>query len=61
MKKHYVLINEFSRFIYDHSLHRGTKQFCRYCLYAFITEEILKRHTKDYFKINSNNYDALIR
>ena len=34
------------------SLHRGRKSFCRYCLHAFITEEILKRHIKDCFKIN---------
>ena len=27
--------------------------FCRYCLHAFITEEILKRHIKDCFKINA--------
>ena len=36
----------------DHSLHRGRKHFCCYCLHAFITEEILKRHIKDCFKIN---------
>ena len=47
-KKHYVLINDFYRFIYDHSL----KHFCRYCLHAFIREEILKHHIKDGFKIN---------
>ena len=34
------------------SLHRGRKSFCRYCLHAFITEEILKRHIKDCFKSN---------
>ena len=28
------------------------KSFCRYCLHAFITEEIVKRHIKDCFKIN---------
>ena len=28
------------------------KIFCRYCLHAFITEEILKRRIKDCFKIN---------
>ena len=39
--------------MYDHSLHRGRKHFCRYCLHAFITKEILKRHIKDCFKINS--------
>ena len=38
--------------MYDHSLHRGRKHFCRYCLYAFITEEVLKHHIKDFFQIN---------
>ena len=47
-----VLINDFNRFMYNHSLYRGRKIFCRYCLHAFITGEILKRHIKNYFKIN---------
>ena len=38
--------------MYEHSLHRGRKHFCRYCLHDLITEEILKRHIKDCFKIN---------
>ena len=38
--------------MYDHSLHRGRKHFCRHCLEAFSTEEILKSHIKDCFKIN---------
>ena len=38
--------------MYDHSLHLERKHFCRYCLHAFITGEILKRHIKDCFKIN---------
>ena len=50
-KKH-ILINDFNRFMYDHSLHRGRKHFCRYCLHAFVTEEILKCHIKDCFKMN---------
>ena len=50
-KIHYVLIN-FNTFMYDHTLHRGRKHFCRYCLHAFSTEEILKSHIKDCFKIN---------
>ena len=28
-KKHYVLINDFNRFMYDHSLHLGRKHFSR--------------------------------
>ena len=38
--------------MYDHSLHCNGKHFCSYCLHAFITEETLKRHIKDCFKIN---------
>ena len=29
------------------------KTFCRYCLQAFSTKEILECHINDYFKINS--------
>ena len=53
-KKH-VLINDFNRFIYDYSLHRERKHLCRYYLYAFITEKVLKRHIKDSFKINGRH------
>ena len=38
--------------MFDHSLHRGRKHFCCYCLHAFITKEIFERHIKDCFKIN---------
>ena len=48
-----MLIIDFNRFMYYHSLHQGRKHFCRYCLYPFITEEISKHHIKDCFKVNS--------
>ena len=38
--------------MYGHTLYRGRKYFCRYDLQAFSTEEILKCHIKDCFKIN---------
>ena len=38
--------------MYYHLLHRERKHICRYCLHVFITEDILKRHIKDCFKIN---------
>ena len=47
-KKHYVLIKDFNAFMYNHTLHRDRKHFCRYCLQAFRTAEKLK----DCFKIN---------
>ena len=36
----------------NHTLHRGRKHFCHYCLHAFSREEILKCHIQDCFKIN---------
>ena len=51
-KRHYILIKDFNTFRYDHTLHRGKKHFCRYCLQAFSTEEILICYIKDLFKIN---------
>ena len=45
-------MKDFNTFIYDHTLHRGRKYFCRHCLQGFSTEEILKRQIKDCFKIN---------
>ena len=38
--------------MYDHTLHCGRKHFCHYCLQAFSTEELLKNHIKNCFKIN---------
>ena len=51
-KKHYVLIKDFNTFMHDDTVHRGSKHFCCYCLQAFSSEEILKSHIKDCFKIN---------
>ena len=37
-KRHYVLFKDFNIFMYDHTLHRGRKHFCCYCLQAFSLE-----------------------
>ena len=50
-KKHYVFIKDFNTFMYDHTLHRGRKHFCCYCLQAFRTAEKVKVDIEDYFKI----------
>ena len=52
-KKHYAIIIDYRTFMYDHTLHREKNHFCRYCLQAFSTEEILKSHINDCSKINS--------
>ena len=51
-KKHYVLIKDFNTFMYDYALYLGKKHFCRYCLQASITADVLKCHIKNYYKIN---------
>ena len=38
--------------MYNHTLHHEKIHFCRYCLHAFSTQEILKRYFKGCFKIN---------
>ena len=38
--------------MYNYTLHHRRKSFCCYCLQAFSTEEVLKHHFKDCFKIN---------
>ena len=38
--------------MYDHTLHRGRKHFCRYCLQAFITAEKFKCNFSDCFEVN---------
>ena len=38
--------------MYDCTLHRGRKHFCRYCLQAFRIAKTMKCCMKDCFKIN---------
>ena len=38
--------------MHDDSLHCGRKHFSHYCLHAFTTGQISKRHIKYCFKIN---------
>ena len=38
--------------MYNHTLHHRKKHFYCYCLQAFSTEEILKCHVEDCFKID---------
>ena len=53
-KRQYVLIKDFSTFLYDHTPNLGRRHFCRCCLQAFSTEEILKDHVKECFKLKAN-------
>ena len=47
--------------MYDHTLHRGRKHFCRYCLQAFSTAEILKSNYSNCFKINGKQLIKMLK
>ena len=38
---HYVLVKDFSTFMYDHTLHHGRKHFSCYCLKALSSKNCL--------------------
>ena len=51
-KKHYVLIKDFNRFMYNQSKHKERKHFCMYCLQCFKSESILTKHVDNCLIIN---------
>ena len=50
--KHYVLIKDFNKFMYNQTKHRERKIFCMYCLQCFSSENILKDHRENCISIN---------
>jgi len=50
--KHYVLIKDFNRFMFNQTKHKNSKHFCMYCLQHFSSEEILNEHKNDCIAIN---------
>ena len=44
IKDHYVLINNFNRFMYNYSKHKEKKHFCMYCPQCFCSGNILEKH-----------------
>ena len=51
-KKHYVLIKDFGKFMYNQSKHKERKHFFMYCLQCFSSEGILVKHTNNCLMIN---------
>ena len=50
--KHYCLIKDFNRFMYNYSNHKEKKHFCMHCLQCFSSEEILSSHKEICIEIN---------
>ena len=53
-KKHYVLIKDFSAFMYNQSKHKEKKHFCIYCLQCFSSERVLIKHANNCLTINGS-------
>ena len=50
--KHYVLIKDFNKFMYNQTKHKERKYFCMYCLQCFSSEDVLTKHKEICITIN---------
>ena len=50
--KHYVLIKNFNRFMYNQTKHKERKHFCMCCLQCFSSERVLNDHKDNCILIN---------
>ena len=50
--KHYVLIEDFNRFMYNQTKHKESKHFCMHCLQCFSSERVLSDHKDNCIIVN---------
>ena len=50
--KHYVLIKDFNKFMYNQTKHKERKHFCIYCLQCFSSERVLNDHKENCIQLN---------
>ena len=50
--KHYVLIKEFNKFMYNQTKHHDRKHFCMHCLQCFSSERVLNDHNGNCIQVN---------
>ena len=50
--KHYVLIEDFNRFMYNQTKHKERKHFCMDCLQCFSFERVLNDHRDNCIQVN---------
>ena len=50
--KHYVLIKDFNKFMFNQTKHEHRKYFCMYCLQCFSREDVLTEHKNNCLSIN---------
>ena len=50
--KHYVLIKDFNKFMYNQTKHHDRKYFCMHCLQCFSSERVLNNHKDNCIQVN---------
>ena len=50
--KHYTLIKDFNRFMFNQTQHKEKKHFCMYCLQCFSSERVLINHKDNCIQLN---------
>ena len=50
--KHYVLIKDFNKFMYNQTKHKESKHFCMHCLQCFSSEKVLINHKENCIQVN---------
>ena len=52
--KHYVLIKDFNKFMYNQTKHKERKHFCMHCLQCFSSERVLNNHKDICIQVNGD-------
>ena len=50
--KHYVLIKDFNKFMFNQTKHKNKKHFCMHCLQCFSSESVLNDHNGNCIQVN---------
>ena len=50
--KHYVLIKDFNKLIFNQTKHKERKHFCMHCLQCFSSERVLNNHKDNCIQVN---------
>ena len=50
--KHYVLIKDFNKFMFNQTKHKNKKHFCMHCIQCFSSDRVLKEHEDNCIQVN---------
>ena len=50
--KHYVLIKDFNKFMFNQTKHKNKKHFCMHCLQCFSSDRVLNEHKDNCIQVN---------